>query len=387
MRTAVKCPIYPTPAQKIMLTRQFGAVRFVWNHMLALRLRHHRIFGRWASPLTLKNRLSVMKKRARWAWLAEADSMALQEALRDMQRALTNFFEHGAGLPKFKRKAGKQTSAHFTSLRLTASPSENLRGNAEIRVPKVGAIRMNLHRQLPAAWRLTKVTLSRSAAGRYYASLAFEDGRAAPAPPAVIRADEIRGGDLGLNTLLTLDDGTEIANPRHEREHARAIRAAHKSLSRKQKGSKNWEKACAKLARAYEKRANAVNDTAHKISRRLVDENQAIGLESLSVKGMMRSGRGLAKSLAGAAFGKIVQFTAYKAKRAGKVFHQVGRFFPSSKTCRPCGHVHRGLGRGEQRWLCPCCGALLMRDRNAAENVRDETIRELRAVGLTVLGP
>lgn len=386
MRTAVKCPIFPTPEQARLLTAQFGAVRFVWNHMLALRLRYHRMFGRWLSPVRLKARLPVMKKRPRWSWLKDADSMALQETLRNMQKALTNAFERGAGLPTFKRKTGKQSSFHCTNLRLTLSPSENLRGNAEVRLPKVGTIRINLHRQIPAGWRLKSVTLSRSAAGRYYASLAFEDGRPVPQAPWELRADDVNAGDLGVNTLLTLASGADVLNPRHERTHAKAIRAAHKDLSRKTKGSGNWEKARVRLARAYEAQANAVADTAHKISRRLVDENQAFGFEDLSVSAMFRSGRGLARSLSAAAFGKIVAFTAYKAVRAGRIVHKVDRFFPSTKTCRPCGHVHRGLGRGAQTWVCPACGAAHRRDQNAAENIRDETIRNLRAAGFVVLG-
>lgn len=117
-----------------------------------------------------------------------------------------------------------------------------------------------------------------------------------------------------------------------------------------------------------------------------MDENQAFGFEDLNVSAMFRSGRGLARSLSAAAFGKIVAFTAYKAVRAGRIVHKVDRFFPSTKTCRPCGHVHRGLGRGAQTWFCPACGAAHRRDQNAAENIRDETIRNLRAAGLVVLG-
>lgn len=369
-----------------MLRSQFGAVRYVWNHMLALRTRYQAIYGRWASPMRLKAKLAVMKKRPRWAWLRQHDSVALQEALRNMQKSLTRAFEHGTGFPVFKSRNGKQSSFHCTSLRVSLSPSNRLKGNAELRVPKVGTLRLNLHREVPPGWTLKSVTLSRSRAGRLYASLAYETGQTAPAKPAILRADRVKAGDLGVNMLLTLSDGQEFENPRREREFAARIRKLHKQLSRKRKGSKNQEKARVRLARAYEKQRNARCDAAHKISRDLVSENQAFGFESLNVKGMMRGGRGLARSLAAVALGDLVRMTEYKAERAGTHVVRVDRWFPSSKTCNPCGHVHGGLGRGERGWVCPACGAALSRDLNAAHNLRDETIRELRAAGLAVLG-
>lgn len=386
MRTAIKCPVHPTDEQKRQLTAEFGQVRFVWNHMLALRLRFHRMFGKWVSPLTLKKRLAVMKRRPRWAWLSQADSIALQETLRNLDKALTRAFETGAGFPKFKRRSGKQSSFHCTSLRLLGSPSENLPGNASLRVPKLGEMRVNLHREIPDGFRLTSVTISLSKAGRYYASLAFDDGRSAPAPPRVLRAEQVGAGDLGVSVLMTLHTGEEIPNPRHERRNDRKIRSLQRELSRKKKGSNNWDKARVLLARAHEKQADARADHAHKISRRLIRENQAFGLEDLDLRGMVKGGRGLARSLQGAGLGMIGRFCRYKAEREGRILHEVDRFFPSSKRCNPCGYVNRDLKRGDRVWTCPCCGAVLLRDGNAASNIRDETIRELRAAGLVVLG-
>ena len=384
MRTAVKCPIFPTPEQQSLLRSQFGQVRFVWNHMLALRERYHRMFGHRPGPMRLKKRLAVMKRRQRWAWLRESDSISLQETLRNMSKALTRACAGDAGFPRFKRRAGKQSSFHCTNISAHSAPSRNLRGNAEVRVPKIGALRMNLHREVPAHWELRSVTITLSAAGRYYASLAYEDGRAAPPKPTALRADGVIAGDAGVNVLMTMSDGTEFENPRHERRNAEKIRRLTRELARKEPGSRNREKARVRLARAHEKQANARADTAHKVSRRLIDENQVIGVEDLALAGMIRAGGGLARSLQGAGIGQVVRFLEYKAERRGRMVIRVDRFFPSSKRCRPCGHDHRGLGRGEREWDCPACGARLRRDHNAAGNIRDETLRILGAAGLAV---
>lgn len=387
MRTAVKCPIYPDDEQAAHLRAQFGAVRFAWNHALALRKRYHAIYGAWLPTSRLKKRLAVMKKRPKWAWMKGADSQSLQEALRNMQKALNSAFEGRARFPVFKKRSGKQSSFHCTNARYALAPSGALRGNAVLFVAKMkGGVRMNLHRPIPPDWVLKSVTISRSKSGKHYASLAFEDGKEAPVPEATVHKSEIEAADVGVNTLLTTSSGKAYPNPRHERRNEKRLKSKNRSLSRKVKGSRNWHKARVSLAREHEKQANRRADHLHKISRDLVDKNQVIGFEGNFVGDVIRAGGGLAKSLQGAGLGTLIRFTEYKAKRAGKRVIRVDRFFPSSKTCNPCGNRNADLGRGEVVWTCPCCGAVLDRDHNAAQNLRTETIRTLRAAGLVVLG-
>lgn len=388
MRRGVVLRAYPDEDQNAFMRGQFGAVRFLWNHMLALRLRYHKTHKKWVSPSRLKKHLARMKARPAWAWLRRYDSIALQQVLQNLQKTLTNAFEHGMGFPVFKSRRGKQTSFHCTGrMRLVSSPSQNLRGDAELWIPKMKTpLRVRMSREIPDTWVLKSVTLKRLPTGLYYASLGFDDGAVPPAKPTILTADAVNAGDLGVNRLLTMSDGQEVENPRFERKHEKRIKTAAKKMARKQKGSRNREKAAIKLAKAYKAEADARADHAHKLSRRLVDENQAIGFEDLCVKGMMKGGRGLARSLQGAAFGQLKTLTAYKAERAGKHFVQIDRFFPSSKRCNACGHVHKDLGRGTQVWTCPHCGEVLLRDVNAALNIKQETIRILRTAGLVVRG-
>ncbi len=201
---------------------------------------------------------------------------------------------------------------------------------------------------------------------------------------APVKIDEIVGIDLGLKDLVIKSSGRKEPNPKHMKRAQKNLRRKAKKFSRTKKGSRRHEKARRRLAKAYKRMSNAREDNLHKISRRLIDENQAVCAESLKIKSMMQNPH-LAKAIADAGWGELCRMLDYKAKRAGKRFVRIDTFFPSSKTCSVCGHRLDKLDLATREWTCPKCGVRHDRDRNASNNVRAEGIRMMKAAGQTVL--
>ncbi len=364
--------IYPTPEQQSALDRQFGSVRFVWNRALAIMRHRYRVHGQSLSAKhDLKKLLPVAKRNRRYAWLAEADSMALQQSLLNLDRAFKAFFEGRARYPSFKGRRGRQSSYHLTGRTAVVAGA--------IEIPKVpGAIEARLHREVTGL--LKSITLSRSVTGKYYAALLYDDGARAPEPAAVVMPEAIVGVDVGLTHLMIESTGRKTENPRHLRRAAKNLRRKQKSLSRKKKGSKNRAKARLRVAKAHERVANARADFQHKQSRRLVDENQAIVVESLAIKNLLKN-HCLARAISDAAWGLLVTKLKYKAKAAGVHLVELNRFAPTSKTCSLCDHKLDDLPLAVRTWTCPKCGSEHDRDLNAAANLKRWGILELRTGG------
>lgn len=372
---ATKLRIYPDTDQKVFLDRQFGAVRFVYNKALHAKTHFYRRRGISLHPThDLKKLLKSVKRSRRYAWLAEFDAMALQQACIHLTRAYEAFFKGRGRYPRFKRKHGPQSSYHCTGAMAV--------GTDWITIPKAkGKIRARVHREIVGT--VKSITISRSPTGKYYASVLVEDGQVDPALPLELDEGRVRGLDAGLTDLLVDDRGHKIANPKHLKRARAALRRAQKSLSRKKKGSQNRAKARKRLARAHERVAHARADLQHKISRKLVDENQAIIAETLGVKGMMKNHR-LAGAIADAGWSSLMGMIAYKARSAGVVFHKIDQWEATTKTCSGCGHKVAVMPLSVRRWSCPTCGADHDRDVNAAINVRRIGVDALRASGLRV---
>ena len=371
MLRATKVRIYPTPEQAEFINAQFGAVRFAYNKALHIKKHSYQRHRVNLNPRKdLKPLLAVAKKSRRYGWLKEYDSIALQQAVINLDVAFSNFFNPKlkAGKPTFKSKHGRQSSYHCVGIL-----------DAAIKIPKILPIEARLHREITGM--LKSITLSRSATGKYYASLLCDDGMEAPAKPALI--SNVTGLDMGLAHFVIKSDGNKIASPRHLINASRNLRRKQKALSRKKKGSANRRKARIQLAAVHERVAGARADFQHKLSRAIVDENQAVIVETLKMANMMKNHH-LARAIGDAGWSGFITKLEYKATEKGVHLVKLDQWFASSKTCHCCGHKMSEMPLHKRIWQCPECGVEHDRDINAALNIKRKGILELQAAGLVV---
>lgn len=374
MLQITKVRIYPTREQEQFLNGQFGAVRFCYNTAVALKRDFYRKKGVSLSVIKeIKPLLSVAKKSRKYGWLGQYDSISLQEAVRHADAAYQRFFKKQARFPKFKSKREKQSSYHCTSVSVSGK---------SIKIPKCTQIRAVIHR--PIEGKIKSITVSRDRVGDYFASVLSETEEKHPEIVKTVEESKVLGIDVGLKDYSTDSNNHTVDNPKELRKAQRNLRKVHKSLSRKQKGSKRRSKAIKRLAKTYRKVTRRREDFQHKVSKQMVDENQAIIAERLKIKNMMHNRR-LARAIADAGWNAFLQKVKYKAERAGKVFAQVDTFYPSSKTCYHCLYKYDGLTLSMRQWVCPQCNTLNLRDYNAALNIKREGIVHLKAEGLSVL--
>ncbi|WP_455230994.1 RNA-guided endonuclease TnpB family protein [Geopseudomonas aromaticivorans] len=364
-KRAYRYRFYPTPEQETLLARTFGCVRFVYNTILSWRTE---AFQQEQTRIGYKDasaRLTALKKDPERAFLNEVSCVPLQQCLRHQQLAFQSFFEQRAGYPAFKSKKHRQ-SAEFTASAFRFRDGQLFL--AKCREPL--GIRWTKQREtLPSV--PSTVTVSRDTAGRYFVSMLCEV-ETQPLPVTL----RTTGIDLGLKDLFVTADGKRTGNPRHTAKYAARLAKAQRALSRKQRGSKNRAKARQKVARLHAKIADTRLDGLHQLSRRLINENQVVCVESLAVKNLIRN-RALSKSIADAGWGELVRQLEYKAQWAGRQVVKLDRWFPSSKRCSCCGHTLASLPLSVRIWVCPECGTEHDRDMNAAVNIK--------AAGLAVL--
>lgn len=373
MLRATKVRIYPTLEQVEYLNAQFGAVRFAYNKALHIKKHAYKHRGVSLNPRKeLKPFLAVAKKSRKYAWLKEYDSIALQQAVINLDVAFSNFFNPKlkARFPAFKRKHGRQSSYHCVGIKVL---------DGAIKIPKVSAIEARLHREIIGT--LKSITISRSSTGKYYAALLCDDGVEAPAKPTLI--SNVTGLDMGLTHFAIRSDGTKVANPRHLINASRNLRRKQKALSRKKKGSANRRKSRLQLAGVHERIANARADFQHKLSRAIVDENQAVIVETLKSANMMKNHH-LARAIGDAGWSGFISKLEYKAAEKGVHVVKLDQWFASSKTCHCCGHKMPEMPLNRRIWQCPECEVDHDRDINAAINIRQKGILELCAAGLVV---
>lgn len=373
MLRATKVRIYPTPEQAEYLNAQFGAVRFAYNKALNIKKQAYQRHGVNLNPRKdLKPLLAVAKRSRKYAWLKEYDSIALQQAVINLDIAFSNFFNPKlkARFPSFKRKHGKQSSYHCVGVKVL---------DGAVKIPKIPAIEARLHREITGT--LKSITLSRSATGKYYASLLCDDGMEAPAKPVLISG--VTGLDMGLSHYVIKSNGEKTLNPRHIINASRNLRRKQKALSRKKKGSANRRKSRMQLAGVHERIANARADFQHKLSRAIVDENQAVIVETLKAANMMKN-HCLARAIGDAGWTGFITKLEYKAAEKGVHLVKLDQWFASSKTCHCCGHKMPEMKLNKRIWQCPECGVEHDRDINAAINIERRGILELQAAGLVV---
>ncbi len=371
MYRSVKVRLRPTAEQRKELTNQFGAVRRVYNLTLEWRTEAWED-GKSIGLRETQRNLAVLKKQEATAWLKTADSNALQTSVAHLDVAFKRYFKKLSRHPKFKSRRGKQSMAYPKGVKVVGD---------SLYLPKVGNVKAVMHREIVG--KTKTVTVSLSVAGKYYASILCDDGIPEPEPVKHIDAANVVGIDLGLTHITIESNGKKTTNPRFLKRAAANLRRKQKSLSRKKKGSANRNKARVLVARAYERLANARNDFQHKLSRRLVDENQAICVETLKVKNMIKN-RKLSKHISDASWSELVRKLEYKSAWCGKHLVKIDQWFPSSKTCHACNTKVDKMELSTRQWECDICGTKHDRDINAAINIKQQGILKMKAETLSV---
>lgn len=355
-----KCRIYPNKKQEEFLANQFGGSRFVYNYFLNNRkveyLNNKKNLNYHDDAKTLTN----LKEEDGYKWLNNINAQSLQQSLRNLEVAYQRFFKKVSAFPKFHSKKNKQSfriPQHF-------SIKEN-----KLYIPKLkSGIEIVCDRPLPI--KQFNCTISKTSSGKYYASFSCEED-ILPLKPT----DKNVGIDLGIKSLVICSDNKTFENKNFYRKSENKLKYLQRQLSKKQKGSSNRNKSRIKVAKLHEKISNQRSNYLHNITKSLINENQIIIAESLSVKNMIKN-HCLAKSIQDASWRELVRQLSYKAEWYGRTFYQIDRLFPSSKTCNNCQFVLDKLDLSVRSWSCPKCKTVLDRDLNAAKNILDKGLKD-----------
>ncbi|MDE2798643.1 MAG: RNA-guided endonuclease TnpB family protein [Gemmatimonadota bacterium] len=356
-----KYRLYPNRAQREALAQTFGCCRYVYNWGLDRKNTVYTETGKTLSIYDLSKELTALKKEKDKLWLKDVLRAPLIQSLRHLDTAFEKFFKKQGGYPQFKKKHGRQSTGYVKDcFRITD------RGIRLYKMP--GEVKVRFSRPLPKGGEIRKAVVSIDSAGRYFVSITVIE-EIATLPPLKAKI----GIDLGLTHFATISTGEKIDNPRHFDRHYKRLRRAQKSLSRKKKGSKNRDKARRKVVRIYARIEDARKDFLHKLSTRLISENQAIGTERLRVRNMIKNRR-LSRHIGNAGWGEFVRMLQYKADSYGRDVVKADPIFASSKTCSVCGHRIDELPLGIRQWTCPKCSTIHDRDINAAINIKNHTV-------------
>lgn len=360
---SLKFRFYPSPEQEFFLNRSLGCARKVFNLALA---EHEQ--KRTSDPKAKWNGYEYVKRITVWKqdpdlfYLSEVSSKTLQQSVLNLDRAFKNMFKGNARKPKFKSR-----KAPVNGMRLTRG-SFRLK-NGELFIAKVKQpLRIIYSRNLPENLEPTSISITRKASGKWYVAFSYQDPNSNRALPM---NNKVLGIDLGLESYLTTSDGEKVTNPRFYRKYQAKLACEQRKLSHKQKDSSNYFKQRRKVARIHEKVANSRLDFLHKLSTKLVRENQTVIVENLCIKDMLvNSSKGLRKSITDSSWFEFVRQLEYKASWYARNLVKVDRYFPSSQICNPCGTQRQTkLSLNDRVWTCPSCGEVLDRDVNAAKNI------------------
>ncbi|NEP30751.1 MULTISPECIES: RNA-guided endonuclease TnpB family protein [Moorena] len=367
---AIKVRIYPTQEQVQILAQHFGCARWWWNYGLNQCIETYKATGKGLKQSALNSMLPKLKKQKETEWLKDCYSQVLQSVSLNLSRAYQNFFEGRAKYPRFKSYHHRQSIQYPQNVKQV--------GNCLKFPGKLGTVKARIHRPLDGD--IKTVTVSRDPSGKYYASVLIEYELT---DVKLFKEGKVIGIDLGIKDFAITYDGektSKFGNPKHLAKYEKKLTRKQRIAARKKKGSSGRRKARKIVAKVYERIGNVRQDYLHKLSRKIVDQNQVVVVENLNVKGMVRNHK-LAKAISDLSWGTFVNFLSYKCEKEGKVLVEIDRWFPSSKTCSNCHYRIKELPLDVRSWICPSCGTHHDRDRNAAKNIRAEGIRMLSSSG------
>ncbi|MBD2692367.1 RNA-guided endonuclease TnpB family protein [Anabaena catenula] len=370
LHKVVQVRLYPSFEQEIQLAQTFGCARWWWNYALNKSIETYKETGKGLSRVALNAFLPILKKAEDTAWLADCYSQVLQATTLNLTTAYKNFFEKRALFPKFKSKHGKQSIQYPQNVKIV---------DGNVKLPgNIGIVKAKIHR--PIEGKVKTVTVCKTPSGKYFASILTEIEGENP----TITFGKIYGIDLGLKHFAVVTDGEKVSkydNPKHLAKHEKNLKRKQKKLARKQKGSKSRNRYRKVVAKVYERVSNSRQDFLHKLSHKLVSDSQAVIVENLYVKGMVRN-HNLAKAISDVGWGTFTNFLAYKLERKGGKLVEIDRWFPSSKLCSNCFYQVSEMPLDVREWTCPHCNTHHDRDGNAAINIRAEGIRMIKAEGM-----
>lgn len=352
--------IYPNKKQQKALDANFDACRFVYNKMIEISQKKYHRTGKSLSGYDMQSYLPKLKKQ--FSFLKQSNAQSLQIVCHNLAEAYGKFFRKRAGYPNFKKKKIRQSFSCITDCQLLEK---------QIKLPKIGLVKFKGGAKPEG--KTKTFTISKDATG-YYVSILFDNGKQQIVPQGI---ESVLGLDLGIKDFAVLSNGSRIKNKKLLTGSERVLKKWQKALSRRVKGSKKREQAKLMIGRIHKKIANQRLDFAHKVSRQIVnscDNQTAIAVESLAISNMMKN-RKLAKSIADCGWGQFGTFLKYKSADVGKQVIEIGRFYPSSKTCSSCGVVNGDLKLSDRNWKCGDCGSEHDRDLNAAINIAMEGAR------------
>lgn len=362
IQKAFKFRIYPTKEQEIFLSNQFGGVRFIYNFFLNRRKEEYLINKKTSSYYKDAKFLTELKNKDGYEWLYDISNPSLQQSLRHLEVAYTRFFSKKSKFPQFKKRSNNQSFKVVGNF----CTEKNI-----LYIPKLKTnIKIKQDRELPS--KPSSVTISKTTSGKYYASFCFKvEQQALPI------SENKTGIDLGIKYLVITSNGDTFNNPKLTKKYKKKLTFKQKQLSKKQKGSKNRNKARIEVAKIHEKITFKRIDYLHKISRKLINENQVIIAEDLNISGMIKNHK-LANAIQDASWYELIRQLTYKAEWCGRTFYQISTWFPSSKTCSECHYVMDKMPLNVRNWICPICKTEHDRDINAAKNILNKGLADLK---------
>ncbi len=366
MLKAYKYRIYPNKEQKIQIAKTFGCCRFVYNQTLAYHKDAYENEKKSVSKTDCNNYCNRELKKE-YEWLKDVDKFALTNAIYNMDAAYRKFFKEHAGYPKFKSKRDNHKS--YT----TNYTNENIVVDFEkrrVKLPKLKMVKAKQPREFEG--QIKSATISQMPSGKYFVSILVEEEQV-----ELPKVEKSIGIDLGIKDLVITSDGEKIDNLKLIKKYENKLVRQQRKLAHKQKGSKNREKQRIKVAKIYEKIANTRNDYLHKISHKLINENQVIVSEDLSVSKMVKNSN-LAKPISDCGWSELTRQLQYKADWYGRTYVKIGRFVPSSQICHVCGYKNEETkDLSVRKWTCPQCRTEHDRDINAAINIQNEGLKQI----------
>lgn len=365
MNKSFKYRMYPTKEQETQIQKNFSCVRFVYNYYLAKRIEIYEKSKETFNYYSCAKDLTRLKKEL--TWLKEAESTSLQSSLRNLDEAYQKFFKEHIGFPKFKSKKTHKFS--YTCKRVLNNIE--LINSKKLKLPKIGVV--NIKNDLPIQGRILSATVSQVPSGKYYVSICCDNTHIEPFE----KTGAIVGIDLGIKDFAITSDGLKISNPRYLKQTLDKLAKLQRELSRKTRGSSNYNKARIKVARVQEHIANQRKDFLHKLSTQLIKDYDIICLEDLKVSNMLKNHK-LARSIADVSWATFVSYLTYKSVWYDKQISKISTFFPSSQTCNVCGEKFPlTKDPAVREWTCPSCSSKLDRDINAATNILNEGLKQL----------